>query len=68
MCRIVVACHRSTLTYAYGYTGIGVDAGNPKFEIAAAFPQLKEWYGSLAGPIYSLPYSFFGLVAGKLSD
>lgn len=68
MCRIAMACHRSTLTYAYGYTGIGVDAGNSKFEIAAAFPQLKEWYGSLAGPIYSLPYSFFGLVAGKLSD
>jgi glycosyltransferase involved in cell wall biosynthesis len=48
--------------------GHGLDAGNPKFEITAAFPQLKEWYGSLAGPIYSLPYSFFGLVAGKLSD
>lgn len=68
MCRIAMACHRSTLTYAYGYTGIGLDAGNSKFEITAAFSQLKEWYGSLAGPIYSLPYSFFGLVAGKLSD
>jgi hypothetical protein len=43
-------------------------AGNPQYEIFAAFPQLKEWYGILAGPIYSLPYSFFGLVAGKISD
>ena len=68
MCRIVVMSHRSTLIYAFGYTGIGTDAGNPQFEIAAAFPQLKEWYGSLAGPIYTMPYSFFGLVAGKISD
>jgi len=32
------------------------------------FPQLKIWYGLLAGVIYTIPYAGFGLIAGKLSD
>lgn len=64
----MVQWHRKGLTYAYGYTGLGEQAGNAMFEIATAFPQLNGWYGALAGLIYTIPYSFFGLVAGKMSD
>lgn len=41
MCRIMVQWHRKGLTYAYGYTGLGAAAGNPIFEIATAYPELK---------------------------
>lgn len=43
-------------------------ANNPNFEISTAYPQLKYWYGLLVGLIYTIPYSFFGLIAGKISD
>lgn len=29
---------------------------------------MKSWYGWLVGAIYTIPYSFFGLIAGDLSD
>lgn len=41
---------------------------NPMYEIATAYPQLKNWYGLLVGLVYTIPYSFFGLIAGKISD
>lgn len=68
VCRIMVQWHRKGLTYAYGYTGLGLAANNPFFEIATQFPQLKNWYGLLAGVIYTIPYAGFGLIAGKLSS
>lgn len=68
VCRIIVQWHRKGLTYAYGYTGLGLDAGNPFFEIAADYPPLKNWYGMLSGLIYTVPYSFAGLIAGNMSD
>ena len=64
----MVQWHRKGLTYAYGYTGIGEQAGSAMFEIATAYPQLNQWYGALAGLVYTIPYSFFGLIAGKISD
>lgn len=67
-CRIMVQWHRKGLTYAYGYTGLGIAAGNGLYEISTAFPQLKQWYGLLAGLIYTIPYASFGLIAGKISD
>lgn len=67
-CRIMVQWHRKGLTYAYGYTYLGDVEKKTTFEIASSFPQLKQWYGLLAGLIYTIPYSFFGLVAGKISD
>ena len=66
--RIMVQWQRKGLNYAYGYTGLGERANNPFYEIATAYPQLKSWYGLLVGLIYTVPYSFFGLVAGKISD
>jgi MFS family permease len=64
----MVQWHRKGLTYAYGYTYLGDVEKKTTFEIASSFPQLKQWYGLLAGLIYTIPYSFFGLVAGKISD
>lgn len=66
--RIMVQWQRKGLNYAYGYTGLGEMRNNPIYEIATAYPQLKNWYGLLVGLIYTVPYSFFGLVAGKISD
>lgn len=68
VCRIMVQWHRKGLNYAYGYTGLGEAANNPIYEISTAYPQLNQWYGLLAGLIYTLPYASFGLVAGKISD
>jgi MFS family permease len=68
ICRIVVQWHRKGLTYAYGYTGLGEAANNGFYEMATYFPELKIWYGLLAGVIYTIPYAGFGLIAGKLSD
>jgi MFS family permease len=68
----MVQWHRKGLTYAYGYTmtGNALDIAATKhiYEISSTFPQLKNWYGLLAGLIYTIPYSFFGLIAGKISD
>ena len=66
--RIMVQWQRKGLNYAYGYTGLGEMRNNPMYEMATAYPQLKNWYGLLVGLIYTVPYSFFGLVAGKISD
>ena len=68
MCRIVVSIHRYAFTYSYGYTGTGYEAENSFYEISSQFPQLNRYYGLLAGPVYTIPYSLFGLVAGKMSD
>lgn len=64
----MVQWHRKGLDYSYGYTGLGIQKGNPTFEIATAYPQLNQWYGLLAGLFYTVPYSFFGLIAGRISD
>lgn len=29
---------------------------------------MKHWYGWLIGVFYTIPYCFFGLVAGKMTD
>ena len=56
------------MNYAYGYKGLGEAAGNSFYEIATSYPQLDNWYGLLTGIIYTIPYSFFGLIAGKISE
>ena len=54
--------------YAYGYTGLGIAEKNSIYEISTYYPELKNWYGLLAGLVYTLPYAGFGLIAGKISD
>jgi len=68
VCRIMVQWHRQSLQYAYGYTGIGLLANNPIYEIGTAYPEMAAWFGLLTGLIYGLPYAGFGLVAGQISD
>jgi hypothetical protein len=67
-CRIIVQWGRIGINYAYGYTHLGDAALKTKYEIAASFPELKNWYGLLTGLIYTMPYAFFGMIAGKVSD
>ena len=38
------------------------------FEMGTFYPELKHWYGWLIGVFYTIPYCFFGLVAGKMTD
>jgi len=64
----MVQWQRKSLNYAYGYTGLGAQAGDPMYEIRTMWPELNQYYGLLTGLIYTVPYSFFGLVAGKISD
>lgn len=68
LCRIMVQWQRKGLNYAYGYKGLGDAANNAVYEITTAYPALNQWYGLLVGLIYTIPYSVFGLVAGKITD
>ena len=36
--RVTYQWHRSIFSYCYGYTGLGIQAGNPIFELATAYP------------------------------
>ena len=47
---------------------MGIAAQNPIYEMSTFYPELKNWYGLLAGIVYTLPYAGFGLVAGKIAD
>lgn len=59
---------RKSLTYAYGFEGIGHQLGNPIFEMTSSYPELSQHYGLLSGLVYTLPYSIAGLYAGQLAD
>ena len=39
--RVMVQSQRAIFSFAYGYTGIGAQAGDPAFELATAYPQLR---------------------------
>lgn len=60
--------HRAGLSYAYGYAGVGAQAGSKVYEISKFYPQLPKYYGLMSGLFYTLPYASFGLIAGKISD
>jgi MFS family permease len=68
LARIMVHGQRYSLDYAFSYTGLGEMAANPVYEIGTAYPQLNAYFGLLVGLVYTIPYSFFGLVAGKVTD
>lgn len=36
--RVMVQWQRSIFSYAYGFTGTGLQAGNPVYELSAAYP------------------------------
>ena len=66
--RVMVQSQRAIFSFAYGYTGLGVQAGNPAFELATAYPELTSYFGTLTGLAYTIPYAAFGLVVGKMTD
>lgn len=66
--RVMVQSQRAIFSFAYGYTGLGEQAGNVVYEISAAYPQLKQYFGLLTGLAYTLPFASFGLVVGGLTD
>lgn len=66
--RVMVQSQRAIFSFAYGYTGLGVQAGNPNFELATAYPELRKMFGTLTGLAYTIPYAGFGLIVGKMTD
>jgi len=56
------------LGYIYGFKGTGIQAGNPHFEIGAAFPEMASQYGLLSGPAFSISYAIAGIFMGLLVD
>ena len=64
----MVQWQRSIFSYAYGYTGLGLQAANPIYEISTAYPGLSQYFGILTGLAYTLPFAVFGLFVGKLTD
>ena len=55
---------QSFISYAYGYTGTGLQAMNPVFEISTAYPALSTYFGLLTGFAFSIPFAFAGIVWG----
>lgn len=41
--------------------------GNPIFEMATSYPEMKKYFGFLAGFAYAIPYSIFGVYFGKIT-
>ena len=58
---------QATLSYFYGFQGVGDKFRNPFYEMSAAFPQLDLYYGMLSGMIFDIPYSISGLLASGFS-
>lgn len=41
--------------------------GDPKFEIAMAYPQMESYYGALVGLCFTVPYAVSGLYTGSIT-
>lgn len=67
MIRVTTFWQQKSISYFYGFKGSGAFAGDPKFEIAKAYPGLENAYGALVGLCFTLPYAFSGLYAGELT-
>lgn len=59
--------NKNGIGYAYGYHGIGHQAGNPVFELKAAFPKIEQYYGIIAELLLSIPYAFSNIFMSDLS-
>lgn len=66
--RIGMNWQRKSLSYIYGYKGLGDQAGNAAFEIGRVYPQLDQSYGILQGMAYTIPFSLCGVVLGMLGS
>ena len=66
--RVSHGVSQSALSYVFSFQGDGLLAGNPKYEIRAAFPQLFANYGLLSGPAFSVSNAISGIFVGMLVD
>jgi len=55
---------RYTLGYANGYTKVD----DPTYNINTAYPDLKQYYGILAGLAFTSSFAICGIFGGVLSD
>ena len=53
---------RKSISYIYGYHGIGDQLGNSIFEIDKSYPEIHKYYGALSGLLYTVPFSFGGII------
>ena len=66
--RVAYQWQRAIFSYSFGYTGLGVQAANPMFEISKAYPELTSQFGFLTGFAYTIPFALGGLYFGKQTD
>ena len=65
--RIATFWQQKSISYFYGFKGSGEQIGDPKFEIASAYPGLENYYGALVGLCFTMPYAISGLYTGNLT-
>lgn len=68
MIRILMQSQRAFLSFAYGFTGTGIQAGSPIFELSTAYPQLGSLFGTLTGLAYTIPFASFGLIVANWTE
>ena len=66
--RAIHQLHRQVIGFAYGYQGLGNMAGNPKYMLSVAYPQMPIYYGLISSFLFSSSYSTLGVWAGVLSE
>jgi MFS family permease len=64
--KITLIWQRKSIGYIYGFHGEGSKAGDPIYEITAAYPNIHQYYGSLSGLLYTIPMSIGGLSLGMI--
>ena len=65
---MVHGVNQSCLGYVFGFKGEGLLAGDPKYEMRAAFPSLFKNYALLSGPAFGISYGVGGIFMGQLVD
>lgn len=56
-----------SLSYYYGFQGVGDKFGDPKYEMSSDFTQMHDFYGLMSGIVYDLPYAFLVLAFAGFS-
>jgi sugar phosphate permease len=65
--RAINQLHRQAISFAFGYSGLGDKANNPKYMISVDYPQMNKYFGLIASWMFSSSYSTLGVYAGILS-
>lgn len=59
---------RKSISYIYGFHGTGSQIGNSLFEIDKSYPEIHKYYGILSGLLYTVPFSFGGLILNFFNE